>query len=88
MGARMSGGGARGPHKPGRRSQGGARASRACVPLVQPQTSSSSQYFSKIPEKIILDFQGVRRIFIFGVVFYRTLKQKTGKTKLILSFLF
>ena len=53
-----------------------------------PQTSSSSQYFSKIPEKIILDFQGIRRTFIFGVLFYGTLKQKTGKTKLNLSFFF
>ena len=44
-----------------------------------PQTSSSSQYFSKIPEKIILDFQDVRRTFIFGVLFYEMLKQKTGK---------
>ena len=88
MGARRSGGGARGPHKPGRRGHGGARASRACGPLVQPLTSSSSQYFSKIPEKIILDFHDVRRTFIFGVLFYGTLRQKTGKTKLKLSFFF
>ena len=53
-----------------------------------PQTDSLSQYFSKIPEKIILDFQDVRRTFIFGVLFYQTQKQKTGKTKLNLSFFF
>ena len=53
-----------------------------------PLTSSRAQKFSKIPEKIILDFQDVRRTFIFGVLFYRTLKQKTGKTKLNLSFFF
>ena len=88
MRARMSGGGACGPHKPGWRGQGGARAPRACGPLVWPQTDSLSQYFSKNPEKIILDFQDVQSTFIFGVLFYRTLKQKTGKTKLNLSFFF
>ena len=41
-----------------------------CIPL----TSSLSQNFSKIPEKIILDFQDVRRTFIFWVLFYGTLK--------------
>ena len=44
-----------------------------------PQTSSSSQYFSKIPEKIILDFQDVRRTFIFGVLFYGALKVENGE---------
>ena len=53
-----------------------------------PQTSSLSQNFSKIPEKIILDFQDIRRTFILGGLFYRTLKQKTGETKLNLSFFF
>ena len=85
MRARMSGGGACGPHKPGWRGQG------VPAPLglvAHTQTNSVSQNFSKIPEKIILDFQDVRRTFIFGVLFYRTLKQKTGKTKLNLSFFF
>ena len=89
MGAGISGGGTRGPHKPGRRSQGGARASRACGPLVQsPDYLFVLVFFSKILEKIILDFHNVRRTFIFGVLFYRMLKQKTGKTKLNLSFFF
>ena len=46
-----------------------------CIPL----TSSPSQNFSKIPEKIILDFHGIRRTFIFGVFFSGTLKQETEK---------
>ena len=53
-----------------------------------PQASSLSQYFSNIPEKIILDFQDHRRTFIFGVFFSGTLKQETGKTKLNISFFF
>ena len=84
MGAGMSGGGPCGPHKLACRGQGGGRGDRACG----PQASSQSQYFSNIPEKIILDFQDHRRTFIFGVFFSGTLKQKTGKTKVILSFFF
>ena len=61
---------------------------RACGPLVWPQASSLAQYFSNIPEKIILDFHDHRRTFIFEVFFSGTLKQKTEKTKLILSFFF
>ena len=53
-----------------------------------PQAISQSQYFSKNPEKIIFDFQDHRRTFIFRVLFSGTLKQKTGKTKLNLSFFF
>ena len=53
-----------------------------------PQASSQAQYFSNILEKIILNFQDHRRTFIFEVFFSGTLKQKTGKAKLILSFFF
>ena len=88
MGAGISGGGHVGPTS----LVGAARGvptplglvAHSCIPL----TSSPSQNFSKIPEKIILDFQDIRRTFIFGVLFYRTLKQKTWKTKLNLSFFF
>ena len=88
MGARMNGGGAGGPHKPGRRGQGVPAPPGLVAHWCSPLTSSPSQYFSKVLEKIILDFQDVRRTFIFGVLFYRTLKQKTRKTKLNLSFFF
>ena len=69
-----------------------ARGEAAATGLVAhwcgPQASSQSQYFSNIPQNIILDFQDRRRTFIFGVLFHRTLRQKTGKTKLNLSFFF
>ena len=87
MGVGMSGGGPCGPHKLGSRHQGAA-ATRLVAHWCGPQASSESQYFSNIPEKIILDFHSVRRTFIFGVFFYGTLKQKTGKAKLIPSFFF
>ena len=74
MRARMSGGGACGPHKPGWRDQGVPAPQGLVAHWCGPQTSSLSQNFSKIPEKIILDFQDVRRTFIFGVLFYGTLK--------------
>ena len=74
MGARMSGGGARGPHKFGRRGQGVPAPPGLVAHWCIPVTSSPSQNFSKIPEKIILDFHGIRRTFIFGVLFYGTLK--------------
>ena len=71
---------------------GAARGVPAPLGLVShwcgPETSFLSQNFSKIPEKIIIDFHGIRRNFIFGVIFYRTLEQKTRKTKLNLSLLF
>ena len=88
MRARMSGGGARGPHKPGRRGQGVPTPPGLVAHWCSPQTNSFSQNFSKIPEKIILNFQDHRRTFIFEVFFSGTLKQKTGKTKLNLSFFF
>ena len=51
MGAGISGGGTRGPHKPGRRGQEGARASRACGPLVQPPDKLFVSVFFKNSRK-------------------------------------
>ena len=84
----MSGGGAYGPHKPGWRGQGVPAPLGLVAHWCGPQTDSLSQYFSNIPEKIILDFHSIRRTLIFRVLFYRVLRQKTGKTKLNLSFSF
>ena len=84
----MSGGGIRGPHKPGWRGQGVPAPPTLVAHWCSPLISSSSQYFSKIPEKIILDFHDVRRTFISGVLFDGTLKRKAGKTKLNLPFFF
>ena len=88
MRARISGGGAYGPHKPGWHGQGVPAPPGLVAHWCSPLTSSPSQNFLKIPEKIILDFHGIRRTSIFGVPFHGTLKQKTGKTKLNLSFFF
>ena len=83
----MSGGGPCGPHKLALRHQGVAVAGLVAH-WSGPQASSQAQNFSKNPEKIILNFQDHRRTFIFEVFFSGTLKQKTGKTKLHLSFFF
>ena len=82
----MSGGGSCGPHKPGWRGQGVPAPLGLVAHWGGPEASSLSQYFSNIPEKIILYFQDHRRTFIFEVLFSGTLKQKTGKAKLNLSF--
>ena len=79
MGARISGGGTRRPPKPGRRGEGVPAPPGLVAHWCSPLTSSSSEYFSKIPEKIILDFQDIRRTFIFGVLFYGTLKAENRK---------
>ena len=88
IGVGMSGGGPCGPHKLGCRGQGVAAVTGLVAHWLDPQASSQAQTFSKIPEKIILNFQDHRRTFIFEVFFSRTLEQKTGKAKLILSFFF
>ena len=72
MRARMSGGGACGPHKPAWRGQGVPTPLGLVAHWCGPQTDSLSEDFSNIPEKIILDFHIVRRTFIFEVHFYRT----------------
>ena len=69
-------------------ARGVAAVTRLVAHWGGPQATSQPQYFSNIPEKIILDFQDHRRTFIFGVFFSGTLKQKAGKTKLNLSFFF
>ena len=75
----MSGGGACGPHKPAPRHQGGRWWWGLVAHWSGPQASSQAQKFSKIPEKIILNFQDHRRTFIFEVFFSGTLKQKQEK---------
>ena len=77
----------RGPHKLASRHQGVA-ATGLVAHWSGALTSSQAQKFSKIPEKIILNFQDHRRTFIFEVFFSGTLKQKTGKAKIIPSFFF
>ena len=79
MGARMSGGGAHGPHKLGRRGQGVGASPGLVAPWCIPVTSYLSQKFLNIPEKIILEFQGIWRTFIFRSFFIERIMQKTGK---------
>ena len=47
--------------------------------VVGPLVCSQYQIFSNILEKIILNFQGIWRIFIFGVFFIAWIIQKTDR---------
>ena len=46
---------------------------------------SQCQIFSNIPEKIIFQFRGIWRTFIFGVFFIARIIQKTGKKNTIFA---
>ena len=59
------------------RAQGVGRALDPRGQVLAPLTCSQSQIFSNIPEKIILNFQGIWRTFIFEVFFIARIIQKT-----------
>ena len=67
--AGISGGGHRGPMRQGVRP-GGGRALDPRAQVLAPLLCSQCQIFSNIPEKIIFQFQGIWRTFIFGVFLY------------------
>ena len=67
-----------GPRDRGRALQGGAPSSLVawCLPLLQCFQCLKS---SNIPEKIILNLQGIWSTFIFGLCFIARIIQKTDK---------
>ena len=75
MGAGIS----EGTHKPCRRTQGGGRALWACGPLVHLPEVFSVPKILKYSRKIILNFQGIWRTFIFWSFFIAQEIQKTIK---------
>ena len=75
MGARISGWDPRGVHEVGAHP-GGGRALHPHGHMVGPPGVFS---VPKILEKIILNFQGICRTFIFGVFFIARIIQKTDK---------
>jgi hypothetical protein len=60
-------------HKPARRTLW------ACGPLVHPLSCVQCQKFLNIAEKIILNFQGIWRTFIFWSFFIARIIQKIVK---------
>jgi hypothetical protein len=70
MGAGISGGGPRGTHK------GGGHALRPCGQVVGPPGVFSVPEILKYSIKIILNFQGIWRTFIFGTFFISWIIQK------------
>ena len=72
MVAGISGGEAPCAHEAGGRAQGVGRALHPRGQVLAPLLCFQCQIFSNIPEKIIFKFQGIWRIFIFGVFLYCT----------------
>ena len=79
MRARMSGGGACGPYKPGWRGQAGARAIRACGPLVWPPGQLSGPEIFKNSRKNHTKFSGPSENFYFRGIFLRDAKTENRK---------
>ena len=72
VGARISGGEPPWAHEEGGRAQGMGAPWTLVARCLLPLLCSQCQIFSNIPEKIILNWQGIWRTFIFGVFLYCT----------------
>ena len=70
VGAGISGGGPPWAHETGGAPRGSGRALHPRGQVLSPLLCSQCQIFSNILEKIIFNFQGIWRTFIFGVFFY------------------
>ena len=88
MGAGISGGGPHGAHKDRGHAQGVGRALHPCGQLVRPPGVCSVPEILKYSIKIILNFQGIWRTFIFGTFFIPRLIQKTDKKYYFFLYLF
>jgi hypothetical protein len=86
MGAGISEGAPRGTHKPGGRAQGVGAPCRLVAHWCSPLMHTQCQKFLNIPEKIILNFQGILRTFIFRSFFYCT--DKTENRRIIAFLLY
>ena len=74
--ARISGRGPPWAHEAGGAPPGGGRALDSHGQVLAPLLCSQCQIFSNIPEKIILNWQGVWRTFIFEIFFIARIIQK------------
>ena len=72
VGAGISGGGHRGPTRHGGAPRGCGCALHPRGQVDDPLLCSQCQIFSNILEKIILNWQGIWRTFIFGIFLYCT----------------
>ena len=76
----VSEGGPRGDHNPPGRAWGCWRAQVGCAHLVHLPLMFIAPKILKYPEKIVLNFEGILRTFIFGSFFIAREIQKTDKT--------
>ena len=70
MGAGISGGGPPWAHEAGGRAQGVGCALHPRGQVAAPPMVFLHSKFSNIPEKIILNWHGILRTFIFGIFLY------------------
>ena len=76
----VSEGGPRGDHNPPGRAWGSWRTQVGCAHLVHLPMILFAPEILKYSEKIVLNFQGILRTFIFGSFFIAREIQKTDKT--------
>ena len=87
VGAEISGGEPPWAHEAGGTPRG-VGAPWTLVPrCLLPLLCSQCQIFSNIPKKIMLNWQGIWRTFIFGVLFIAWIIQKTDRKILFLLYL-
>ena len=75
----ISGGDPHGVHETGGRAHGVGTPSTLVGTWLLPLLCFQCQIFSNILEKIIFNFQGIWRTFIFGVFFIAWIIQKTDR---------
>ena len=83
--AGISGGEPPWAHEAGARP-GGGHALDPRGQVLAPLMCSQCQIFSNIPEKIVFQFQGIWRTFIFGVFFYCT-DNSENRQKILFCFI-
>ena len=79
MGAGISGGGPPWAHEAGARPMGVGTPWTLVARCLLPLMCSQCQIFSNIPEKIILNWQGIWRTFIFENFFIAWIIQKADR---------
>ena len=76
-----------GAHEAGGAPRGVGRALHPRGQVDAPLLCSQRQIFSNIPEKIILNWQGIWRTFIFGVFLYCTNNSENRQKKYYFYFI-
>ena len=87
MGAGISGGGPPWAHEAGGAPRGAGRALHPRDQVAAPPAVILHSKSSNIPEKIILNWHGILRTFIFGIFLYCTDKSGNRQKKILFYFI-